>query len=109
MPAATAAADPPLEPLVERSRSHGLRVGPNSRPSHDGDSPNSGVADLPMIANPARSNRRTSSDVWVDTFAARNRDPSVKRTPSTSATRSFSSIGTPGNVPLAVAVADEAP
>src|SRR5438477_7720521 len=99
MPAATAAAEPPLDPLVERPRSHGLRVGPNNTPSHDGDIPNSGVADFPMITSPACSNRRTISDVEVDTFPARKRDPSVNRTPSTSATRSLRTIGTPGNGP----------
>jgi hypothetical protein len=30
MPEATAAADPPLEPLVDRLTSHWLRVAPNS-------------------------------------------------------------------------------
>src|SRR5215471_890501 len=43
MPAATAAADPPLDPLVDRSTSQGLRVGPNRTGSHAGASPNSGV------------------------------------------------------------------
>src|SRR5262245_14586226 len=75
MPAATAAADPPLDPLVERTRSQGLRVGPNRAPSHEGDMPNSGVADFPMMTRPARSNRCTISEVKVDTLPARNRDP----------------------------------
>ena len=39
MPAATAAAAPPEEPPGVRSRSHGLRVGPNRRASRDGQDP----------------------------------------------------------------------
>ena len=53
-PAATAAAEPPLEPLVERVMSHGLRVGPNSSGSHEGPIPNSGVVVLPSTTRPAR-------------------------------------------------------
>src|ERR1700748_2228185 len=41
MPDATAAADPPLDPLVERPVSHGFRVGPNSAGSQAGAIPNS--------------------------------------------------------------------
>ena len=52
MPDATAAAEPPLEPLVEYAVSHGLRVGPCSTGSHAGAIPNSGVFVLP--ASPAR-------------------------------------------------------
>ena len=51
-PGATAAADPPLDPLVERSRSHGLRVGPNSTGSQAGAMPNSGVFVLPEDHQP---------------------------------------------------------
>src|SRR5882757_4655405 len=62
IPDATAAADPPEEPLVERPRSHGLRVAPNSTGSLVGADPNSGVLVLPRMINPAASSRRTSSD-----------------------------------------------
>jgi len=54
--AATAAAEPPLEPPGVRSRFHGLRVGPNSSGSVTLVSPNSGVLVLPKITNPAARN-----------------------------------------------------
>src|SRR5438034_11803005 len=47
MPAATAAADPPLEPPVIRSLFQGFRVAPNRRGSVVGRMPNSGVLVLP--------------------------------------------------------------
>jgi hypothetical protein len=43
MPDATAAAEPPLDPLVDSCGSHGLRTGPNSTGSQAGAIPNSGV------------------------------------------------------------------
>src|SRR5205807_6121690 len=46
-PAATAAADPPLDPPGERSRSHGLCVGPYAAGSVVGRMPSSGVLVLP--------------------------------------------------------------
>ena len=55
MPAATAAAAPPLDPPAEWSRFHGLRVGPNSSGSVDALSPISGVLVLPKTTSPARS------------------------------------------------------
>ena len=45
--AATAAADPPLDPPTMRSGFHGLRVGPNVSGSVVGDNPSSGVLVLP--------------------------------------------------------------
>ena len=50
--AATAAAEPPLEPLDVRSRSHGLRVGPNSSGSVTLVTPSSGVLVLPKMTRP---------------------------------------------------------
>ena len=61
MPAATAAAAPPLEPPALWPRFHGLRVGPNSRGSVDGAMPISGVFDLPTMTRPARFIRATIS------------------------------------------------
>jgi hypothetical protein len=52
-PAATAAAEPPLEPPALRDGSHGLRVGPCASGSVVKLSPNSGVLVLPMICRPA--------------------------------------------------------
>ena len=53
MPAATAAAEPPEEPPGVRSRSHGLRVGPNRRASVTGRIPYSGSVVVPTITKPA--------------------------------------------------------
>ena len=64
MPAATAAAAPPLEPPGVRSRSHGLRVGPNRRDSVVGRIPISGSAVLPTITNPASRSRLTRYASW---------------------------------------------
>src|SRR5882724_8675685 len=50
--AATAAAAPPDDPPDECARFQGLRVGPNSRDSVVGISPNSGLELLPKIATP---------------------------------------------------------
>ena len=47
MRAATAAAEPPLEPPVVRVKSQGLLVGPNSSGSVTGSRPYSGVLVLP--------------------------------------------------------------
>src|SRR2546430_17027234 len=88
MPAPPAAAEPPLDPLVERPVFHGLRVGPNSTGSQAGAIPNSGVLVLPRMTRPAPRSRSTSSESNVDTWPARKRDPSVKRTPSISQARS---------------------
>src|SRR5215469_15695040 len=54
IPAATAAAEPPLEPPVDLDRSHGLRAGPNKRGSVVASNPNSGVFVLPTTISPAR-------------------------------------------------------
>src|SRR5262245_12928759 len=51
-PAATAAADPPLEPPAEYAGCHGLRVAPNSRGSVVMVRPSSGVLVLPKITSP---------------------------------------------------------
>ena len=57
MCAATLAAEPPLEPPVECSRFHGLRVGPYDNGSVVMVLPNSGVLVLPITTNPARKKR----------------------------------------------------
>src|SRR5690242_1440786 len=99
MPDATAAADPPLDPLVDSCGSHGLRAGPNSTGSHAGAIPNSGVLVLPSMTRPARRSLSTSSESKPDTLPARKREPSVKRTPSISQARSLTRYGTPANGP----------
>ena len=62
MPAATAAADPPLEPPGDASRSHGLCVGPCASGSVVGDVVSSGTFVRPSDDEPGASrNRRVSS------------------------------------------------
>jgi len=53
MPAATAAAAPPLEPPGVRSTFQGLRQAPKSSGSVTGRMPNSGVLVLPVMISPA--------------------------------------------------------
>ena len=60
-PAATAEAEPPLEPPGVRLRSHGLRVAPNVGDSVNGVISSSGTWVLPMITAPAARSRRTTS------------------------------------------------
>ncbi len=67
MPAATAAAEPPLEPPGVRSVSQGLWVGPKRRGSVVGRRPNSGVFVFPRTMSPARLCRITSSLSWSET------------------------------------------
>src|SRR5699024_1331689 len=55
IPAATAAAAPPLDPPTPRVRSHGLRTGPVAFGSVYPCSPNSGVAVFPRLTLPAAS------------------------------------------------------
>src|SRR6266511_4246763 len=61
MPAATAAAEPPLEPPGVRVRSHGFRVGPKLWGSVYGVMPSSGKLVLPKMTAPARRNRDRKS------------------------------------------------
>ena len=60
--AATAAAEPPLQPPGTRSRSHGLAVGPNAECSVDEPIANSSMFVLPRITAPAS---RSRSVMWA--------------------------------------------
>src|SRR5690606_12021132 len=60
-PAATAAAEPPLEPPGERLGFHGLCVGPNSAGSVAAERPNSEELVLPMTTRLAFRQRLTIS------------------------------------------------
>ena len=62
IPAATAAAEPPLEPPGVRSVSHGLRVTPQVIDSVNGQSPTSGIVVLPTTIAPAARIRLTTSE-----------------------------------------------
>lgn len=59
MAAATAAADPPLEPPGERAGSQGLRVAPNAVDRVSGDMASSGVLVRPRNTIPAARSRST--------------------------------------------------
>src|SRR4051794_29200897 len=58
--AATAAADPPLEPPGVRSSAHGFRVGPNAEFSVEDPIANSSQLVLPTMTAPAASSRSTT-------------------------------------------------
>src|SRR5688572_14262613 len=57
IPLATAAPDPPLEPPDDRSRSHGLRVGPYAVGSVVAESSSCGTFVRPTHTNPAARKR----------------------------------------------------
>ena len=87
MPAATAAAEPPLEPPAVRPRSHGLLVGPKASGSVYGSRPNSGRLVLPTNTNPAARKRRTISLSRGCGTSRRIRVPQLVGTPSTAQIR----------------------
>jgi hypothetical protein len=60
MKAATAAAEPPLDPPVAWAGFQGLRAGPPHRGSVTKSLANSGVFDLPRMIAPARLSRATN-------------------------------------------------
>ncbi len=96
MPAATAAADPPDEPPGVRSRSHGLRAGPQRRGSVTGRIPHSGSVVVPTMTKPASRSRRTTLWSCGATKSAMRSAQRVRRRPSTG--RLFLiAIGTPAN------------
>ena len=68
-PAATAAAEPPLDPPGVRSVSHGLRVTPHVIDSVNGHSPSSGIFVLPTTIAPAARSR--AHDLGVRAAPAR--------------------------------------
>src|ERR671914_2361392 len=75
-PAATAAAEPPLEPPGTRSRSQGLRTGPKPEFSFDDPIANSSWFVFPSTGAPASRRRRTTVAVYG------GRDPSRMRLPA---------------------------
>ena len=70
IPAATAAAAPPLDPPGVRSRSHGLCVGPHAIGCVVGRLPISGLFVRPAMTSPAALYRATSVVSAVSTIAA---------------------------------------
>jgi len=99
MRAATAAPDPPLDPPGVCAVFHGFFVGPCSDGSVTPTSPYSGVFVLPTITSPAFRQRCTISASTFGTQRSRRRDPELVGTPAMSASRSFTSIGTPKSGP----------
>ncbi|AKS35705.1 hypothetical protein AFA91_31570 [Mycolicibacterium goodii] len=83
MPAATAAADPPLDPPGVSARSQGLRVTPCSADAVKDARPNSGEAVTPMGTAPAATARCTSVQVWSATRSAYSALPMANGHPVT--------------------------
>ena len=75
MPAASAAAAPPLEPPGVRVASCGLRVAPKSSFSVVGRAPISGVLVLPISTAPARRSRAMQAASDDGTLSANAREP----------------------------------
>ena len=96
IPAATAAAAPPLEPPGVRSSAHGFAVGPNRRGSVVGRIPFSGMFVLPTITNPAARSRATQNASTAETTSTHRSEPIVIGIPAT-ARLSLIAIGTPAN------------
>jgi hypothetical protein len=67
MPPATAAAEPPLDPPVERVGSQGLWQGPKASLSVVGTRPSSGVLVRPRQMSPASRNRSVITLSWSAT------------------------------------------
>ena len=99
MPAATAAAAPPLDPPGVRSVSHGLRVGPCAIGSVTGKLPSSGLLVRPRLIRPASRSRLTKvmSCTARGGLAASAALPLVIGIPASGAQRSFNRNGTPRN------------
>src|SRR5665811_8174 len=96
-PAATAAADPPLDPPVDLSVSQGFLVNPCAVDSVNGHWPNSGMAVLPMITAPAARSRRTTS-ASAGAGVEFERPPNVVTCPATSIS-SLMATGSPCSGP----------
>ena len=94
-PAATAAAEPPLEPPQVRSARHGLRVIPQLADSVKGQIASSGMWVLPRSTAPAPRSRLTTSESAL-AGARGERVPKQDTSPATS-TLSFTATGTPSS------------
>src|SRR5262245_46345073 len=97
-PAATAAAEPPLEPPGTRLGSRGLRVGPNAEFSVDEPIANSSRLVLPIGMPPAARTRSTTVAVYGGSQPSRIFDEHVVETPRVQRL-SFSATGTPASGP----------
>src|SRR5437016_4618245 len=97
-PAATAAADPPLDPPGTRVGSWGLRVGPKAEFSVEEPMANSSRFVLPITIAPAARRRVTTVASYGGRQPSRMRDAQVVGTPRVHRL-SFSAIGTPARGP----------
>jgi len=77
MPAAMAVPAPVLDPPGVRSGSHGLRAGGKWSDSDAAASPNSCVANFPVITAPAARARRTRAAAFFAICPASRREPAV--------------------------------
>ena len=93
-PAATAAADPPLEPPGTREGSHGLWVTPKAECSVDEPIANSSMLVLPIGTSPAAFARVTQPASYSGRCPCRIREPAVVSSPRVQR-MSLSAIGTP--------------
>src|SRR5207245_11062723 len=80
-PAATAAADPPLDPPGTRVGSWGLRVGPKAEFSVEAPMANSSTFVLPITIAPAARRRVTTVEAYGGRQPSRMRDAHVARRP----------------------------
>src|SRR5437773_3453446 len=97
-PAATAAADPPLDPPGTRVRSWGLLVGPKAEFSVDEPMANSSRLVLPMTMAPAARSRSTTVASYGGFHPSRMRDEQVVGTPRVHRL-SLRATGTPASGP----------
>src|ERR1700686_3255139 len=97
-PAATAAAEPPLDPPGTRESSCGLRVGPNAEFSVELPIANSSRLVLPTATAPASRTRCTTVASYGGRHPSRIRDEHVVGTPRVHRL-SLSAIGTPASGP----------
>src|SRR5437016_6299474 len=96
VPAATAAAEPPLEPPGTRDRSRGLCTGPYAEFSFDEPMANSSQFNLPRMMAPAASSRATAVQSYGGTKLPMIFEPAVVRTPLVIIT-SLMPTGTPAS------------
>ena len=99
IPAASAAADPPLDPPGVMARFHGLRVMPVSGQSLTPFQPNSGMVVLPMTIAPASRARATAGESSESGVSGSDSlEPRSVAQPVASSA-SFTVIGTPSRGP----------
>src|SRR5215472_305818 len=96
VPAASAAADPPLDPPGENRVFHGFLVTPQIRDQVTGAQENSGVVVLACTMPPASMIRCTKAAVFSATTSRSGSDPRVLRCPAISAS-SFTATGRPSS------------